>query len=84
MTGPTELDGFWAEAQIALADLPRPWDTFERLDQVDPKLYRQLIEGERWLVRQTDISRVLIGWAQWLKLYRQALSRLHEGAPNAQ
>ena len=84
MTRLTELDDFWAQAQIALADLPRPWHTLERLEQVDLELYRQLTEGERWLVRQSDILRLQTGWAQWRGLYRRALALLDERARVAQ
>ncbi len=75
----TGLDGFWAKAQLDLVDLPRPWDTLGHLEQADPKLHRQLTEGERWLVRQTDMRRLRTGWAQWLRLYRRALAMLPQG-----
>ncbi len=79
----TGLDGFWAKAQIDLVDLPHPWVTLERLEQIDPKLHRQLTEGERWLVRESDIRRLRTGWAQWLKLYRRALAMLNKRARTA-
>ena len=82
MTGLTELDAFWAEVQVELTALPRPWETLERLEPIDSRLQRRLIAGERWLVRQTDISQIRIGWAQWLKLYSLALSRVRASAPN--
>ena len=83
MTGPTELERFWVDAQLDLVDLPRPWVTLERLEQIDPKLHRQLTEGERWLVRHSDIRRLRTGWAQWLRLYRRALAMLNERAGTA-
>ncbi len=76
MTGPTHLDRFWAEAQLDLLDLPRPDLALETLERVDPELHRRLSEGERWLVRQTDLERVRKGWAQWLGLYRKAVAAL--------
>ncbi len=80
MTGPTKLDAFWAEVQVELTALPRPWETLERLEQIDSRLQGQLIAGERWLVRQSDILRLQTGWAQWRGLYRRALALLDERA----
>lgn len=76
MTGPTELDRFWATVQLELVDLPRPDVALEDLERIDQELHRRLVEGERWLVRQTEIQRLREGWAQWLGLYRKAVAVL--------
>ncbi len=76
MTIPTELDRFWAEAQLDLVDLPRPDVTLEHLKRIDPELHRRLVEGERWLVRRANVERLRKGWAQWLGLYRKAVAAL--------
>ena len=84
MTGPTDLDRFWAETQLDLMGLPRPDTALEALERVDPELHRRLSEGEQWLVRQTDLERLRKGWAQWIGLYRRALALLDERSRAAQ
>ncbi len=35
--GVTPVDRFWAEAQLDLLDLPRPWVVLERLEKIKPE-----------------------------------------------
>ena len=76
MTAPTDLDLFWAKAQLDLLGLPRPDTALEALERVDPELHRRLSEGEQWLVRQADVERLRKGWPQWIGLYRKAVAVL--------
>ena len=80
MSAPTELERFWEQVQLDLAGLPRPDSTLQVLRCVDPQTYQRLVEGERWLLWQTDIGKLRIGWRQWLQLYRTAIKLLVEAA----
>jgi hypothetical protein len=79
MTRATEVDRFWVKVQLDLIELPRPDMVLEKLAAVDAELHRKLVEGERWLLRESQLEQLRIGWEQWLALYRRAVRLLYGG-----
>ncbi len=68
------IDAFWAQVNLELSDLPRPWDLLRVLRAVDPTLYDRLVRGESWMM---DPARTLEeleeGWRWWRRLYLEAI-----------
>lgn len=69
----TPVDRFWAQVQLELADLPRPGDVVPGVRCIDPDLYLDLVDGERWLLDPArTVAELRRGWAVWLPLFRRA------------